>query len=50
LYNNSLEEGTDIWAIHSGYVSVTPLRFEVTHHDIIPSIAECVGKIADELL
>ena len=50
LYNNSLEEGTDIWAIHSGYISITPLRFEVTHHDVIPSIADCVQEIEGEFL
>ena len=50
LYNVHLEEGTDIWAIHAGYVSITPLRFEVTHHDVIPSIAECVQEINSEFL
>ncbi len=49
LYNNSLEEGTDIWAIHSGYISITPLRFEITHHDVIPSVSECMQELESEL-
>ena len=50
LYNNNLEEGTDIWAIHSGYISITPLRFEFNHYDDIPSIADCVQEIGGEFL
>ena len=50
LYNNRLEEDTDIWAIHNGYISITPLRFEVTHHDVIPSIRQCVEEIEGEFL
>lgn len=42
------EEGTDIWAIHTGYISITPLRFEVTHHDAIPTITEYMQKIAGQ--
>jgi 5'-nucleotidase len=42
------EEGTDIWAIHSGYISITPLRFEVTHHDALPSLSDYIQKIAKE--
>ena len=38
LFNDKLEEGTDIWAIHHGYVSITPLHFEVTHNDVIQSM------------
>ena len=50
LYNNRLEEDTDIWAIHNGYISITPLRFEVTHYDVIPSIRQCVEEIEGEFL
>jgi 5'-nucleotidase len=26
-------EGTDLWAVENGYVSLTPLRLDLTHHD-----------------
>jgi 5'-nucleotidase len=26
-------EGTDLWAVEQGYVSLTPLRLDLTHHD-----------------
>lgn len=35
----SLEENTDVWAIDAGYISITPLRLDVTHHELIPTIA-----------
>jgi 5'-nucleotidase len=50
LFTDRLEEDTDIWALHHGYVSITPLRFDTTHRVAIPLIAECVQKIEDELL
>lgn len=28
-------EGTDIWAVENGYISVTPLHFDVVHYDKI---------------
>jgi 5'-nucleotidase len=34
--------GTDIQAIDEGYVSITPLRFELTHYDILPALCKCV--------
>ena len=33
-----IEEGTDIWAINKGLVSITPLRFEITDHNLIPAL------------
>jgi 5'-nucleotidase len=27
------EEGTDRWAVENGYVSITPLRLDLTHED-----------------
>jgi 5'-nucleotidase len=27
------EEGSDLWAIENGYVSITPLRLDLTHHE-----------------
>lgn len=35
-------EGTDIGAIDQGYVSITPLRFELTHYDLIPILGKCL--------
>jgi 5'-nucleotidase len=48
LFNSGVMEGTDIWAIHSGYVSVSLLRFEVDHHEMSQSVAACVLKIDNE--
>ena len=31
------EEGTDLWAIEHGYVSVTPLRMDLTNHEELES-------------
>jgi 5'-nucleotidase len=36
------ETGTDVWAIREGYISVTPVRIDVTHHELIPVIEECL--------
>jgi len=48
LYSN-LEKGTDIWAIHNGYISITPLHFEITHHEMIPAITGNVEVLEKEL-
>jgi 5'-nucleotidase len=48
LFNNHLEQGTDLWAIHAGYISVSLLRFEVNHHGVVQSIDECVEKLASD--
>ena len=32
------EEGTDIWALANGYVSITPLQLDLTAYDVINSI------------
>ena len=39
---------TDIWAINAGYVSISPLRFEPTYHDVIPAIKDCLREIEGE--
>ena len=31
-------EGTDIWAVHNGYVSVTPIHLDLTAHSLIPKL------------
>jgi 5'-nucleotidase len=46
----AVEEGTDIWAINSGFVSITPLRMDVTHHEVIPSLGECISGLESELM
>jgi 5'-nucleotidase len=50
LFFNHIVEGTDIWAIHTGYISISLLRFELNHHESIPSIKECFQKIEDEIM
>ncbi|MBN1382660.1 MAG: 5'/3'-nucleotidase SurE [Deltaproteobacteria bacterium] len=43
-------EGTDIWALESGYVSVTPLHIDVTHHDLIPRLQDGMGMVEAKLM
>lgn len=31
-------EGTDIWAVNQGYVSVTPIHLDLTRHEFIPTL------------
>jgi 5'-nucleotidase len=45
-----IEEGTDIWAIEAGFISVTPLWLEVTHHNLIPTLAERIAELAPRFL
>jgi 5'-nucleotidase len=33
------EEGTDRWALERGYISMTPLRLDLTHHDELAAAA-----------
>lgn len=44
-------EGTDFEAIQSGFVSITPLHLDLTHHESIPrlkSLEETLGPIATQ--
>jgi 5'-nucleotidase len=34
------EEGTDIWAVANGYISVTPIQLDLTAHDLLPTLRE----------
>ena len=43
-------EGTDIWAVRSGLVSITPLRMEVTDHERMPALAEHLPALESDLL
>ena len=34
------EEGTDMNALRDGYVSITPLHFDMTRHALLPKLAD----------
>jgi 5'-nucleotidase len=36
-------EGTDLWAVEQGFVSLTPLRLDLTHHDELARVRESHG-------
>ena len=40
----NMVEGTDIWAIHSGKISVTPLYLNLTHDDVCAEMGEGLFK------
>jgi 5'-nucleotidase len=35
-----MEEGTDRWAVENGYVSITPLRLDITDHEALGAAAQ----------
>jgi 5'-nucleotidase len=35
-----LDDGTDIWAVANGYVSITPIHLDMTAHDLIPVLED----------
>jgi 5'-nucleotidase len=37
-----LREGTDLWAVDQGYVSLTPLRLDLTDHGALESVAQTI--------
>ncbi len=45
-----ISEGTDIWAIYAGQISITPLRPAVTDYDSIPMLIQHVPALESELL
>lgn len=47
--NPHIEEGTDIWALNKGLISITPLRFEVTDHKLIPTLSEHTRSLESSL-
>jgi 5'-nucleotidase len=49
-FNNSAADGTDYNAIDQGYVSVTPLKSDMTDHSAIPTIESWSGLRDNELL
>ncbi|MDD5189650.1 MAG: 5'/3'-nucleotidase SurE [Dehalococcoidales bacterium] len=42
-----LVEGTDIWAIHHGYISVTPLQFNITDIQAMPLLQAGIENMGD---
>ena len=34
------DEGTDIWAVANGYISVTPIHLDLTAHDLLETLAD----------
>lgn len=34
------EEGTDIWAVANGYISVTPIQLDLTAHGFLPTLRD----------
>ena len=34
------QEGTDIWAVANGYITVTPIQLDLTAHDLVDSLKE----------
>jgi 5'-nucleotidase len=43
-------EGTDIWAVDHGMISITPVRIEVTDHARVPVLAEHMAALEGDLL
>jgi 5'/3'-nucleotidase len=43
-HRSSTEEGTDLWAIYSGRISVTPLYLDLTHQSLGEALARAVGR------
>ena len=42
-------EGTDMSAIHDGYVSVTPLHLDLTAHRVLTEMADWAGPLSSQL-
>ncbi len=36
---DTTEEGTDLWAIHHGYVALTPIHMDMTNYDMLDQLA-----------
>ncbi len=45
-----IEEGTDVWAINQGLISITPLHINITDHERIPGLTECVTALESDIL
>ena len=42
-------EGTDVWALNRGLISITPLRLEVTDDELIPALSEHTRRLESGL-
>lgn len=41
-------EGTDFYAVRNGYVSITPIQVDLTHHQVLSSLNEWIAELSDE--
>ena len=44
-----IEDGTDVWALNRGLISITPLRFEITDDKLIPALSEHTRRLESGL-
>ena len=44
-----IEDGTDVWALNRGLISITPIRFEVTDDKLIPALSEHTRRLESGL-
>jgi 5'-nucleotidase len=42
-------EGTDVWALNRGLISITPLRLEVTDDTQVPALTEHTSRLESAL-
>ena len=42
-------DGTDIWAVENGYVSVTPVQMDMTAHALLGGLERWAGQLAEGL-
>jgi len=47
VMGNTDEEGTDLWAVHNGYASLTPLHLDITAHRFLADLAAWDITITD---
>lgn len=45
---HTLDHGTDLEAIDEGYISVTPLQLDLTHHEALPALADAFASAFTE--
>jgi 5'-nucleotidase len=41
---STTEEGTDLWAVYSGRISVTPLFLDLTHQEMLGRLRERIAS------
>ena len=41
---STTQEGTDLWAIYSGRISVTPLYLDLTHRPLSETLKDVLGE------